>query len=236
MQSHGSLKYLIKTGNRGGIEMFEDRLDAGRRLALAMKKYQGKDVIVLAVARSGVPVGYQVARHLHAEFDIIVAKKLPYPHNSQAAFGAVAEDGSTFVFPGTFEKFDKQTINNVIHCQQDKLYQRINALRAGIPLVNIENKTVILVDDGIEMGSTMRVCVTLCKNRRAKKIVIASPVSHVDAEKELSALVDEVIILQNPPDFHKVAQAYLNWDDLSDREVIDLVHQWEYEKQQVIGH
>lgn len=216
--------------------MFEDRLDAGRRLALAMQAYQGKDVIVLAVAKGGVPVGYQVARHLHAEFDIIVARKLPYPHNTEAGFGAVAEDGTTFIFPNAFEKFDKETINEVIHNQQDELYRRINAMRAGSPLINIEGKTVILVDDGIAMGSTMRVCITLCKNRKAKRIVVATPVCGIDTEKEFSTLVDDVIVLETPPDYHAVAQVYLNWSDVSDREVIDLVHQWEYEKHQVIGH
>jgi putative phosphoribosyl transferase len=216
--------------------MFEDRLDAGRRLALAMQDYQGEDVVVLAIARGGVPVGYQVARHLHAEFDIIVARKLPYPHNPEAGFGAVAEDGTTFIFPDAFEKFDKESINDVLHEQQDELYRRINAMRAGTPLINIEGKTVILVDDGIAMGSTMRVCVTLCKNRKAKRIVIGSPVSGEDTAKEFSALVDEVVILETPADFHAVAQVYLNWSDVTDREVIDLVHQWEYEKHQVIGH
>jgi putative phosphoribosyl transferase len=216
--------------------MFEDRLDAGRRLALAMQKYQGKDVVVLAIARGGVPVGYQVARYLHAEFDIIVARKLPYPHNSEAGFGAVAEDGTTFIFPDTFEKFDKETINDVVHQQQDELYRRISALRAGNPLINIKGKTVILVDDGIARGSTMRVCVTLCKNRRAKRIVVASPVCGRDTEKEFAALADELVVLDTPSDYHAVAQVYLNWSDLGDRDVIDLVHQWEYEKQRVIGH
>lgn len=216
--------------------MFEDRLDAGRRLALAMENYQGEDVVVLAIARRGVPVGYQVARYLHAEFDIVVARKLPYPHNAKAGFGAIAEDGTTFIIPDAFDKFDKETINGVIRNQQDKLYRRISALRAGNPLINIEGKTVILVDDGISMGSSMRVCVTLCKNRKAKKIVVAAPVSNAETAKEFAALVDEVIVLETPADFRAIAQVYLNWDDVGDREVIDLVHQWEYEKHQVIGH
>jgi putative phosphoribosyl transferase len=216
--------------------MFEDRLDAGRRLALAMQAYQGKDVVVLAIARGGVPVGYHVARYLHAEFDIVVARKLPYPHNAEAGFGAVAEDGTTFIFPDAFNKFDKETINDVIHQQQDELFRRIGALRAGNPLINIEGKTVIIVDDGIAMGSTMRVCVTLCKNRKAKRIVVASPVSSVETEKEFNAIADEVVILDTPSDFCAVAQVYLEWCDVTDREVIDLVHQWEYEKHQVIGH
>lgn len=216
--------------------MFEDRLDAGRRLALSMQKYQGKDVVVLAVARGGVLVGYQVARYLHAEFDIVVARKLPYPHNAEVGFGAVAEDGTTFIIPDTFDKFSKETINDVIHQQQDELYRRIGALRAGNPLINMVGKTVILVDDGIEMGSTMRVCVTMCKNRKAKKIIIATPVATCETVNELSILVDEMIVLETPADFHTIAQAYLNWSEVGDREVIDLVHQWEYEKHQVIGH
>ena len=216
--------------------MFEDRHDAGRRLALAMQKYRDKNVVVLAVARGGVPLGYHVARHLHAEFDIVVARKLPYPHNSEAGFGAVAEDGTTYIFPDAFEQFDKETIKEVIHQQQEEVYRRIRALRASNPLINIEKKTVILVDDGIAMGSTMRVCVMLCKNKRAKRIVIATPVSSEITAKEFASLVDEVVVLDKPRYFRAVAQVYLNWSAVSDREIIDLVHRWEYDKQRIIGH
>ena len=216
--------------------MFVDRADAGRRLALAMKDYSAQEPVVLAIARGGVEVGYQVARNLQSQLDVIVARKLPYPQNSEAGFGAVAEDGSTFIFPSAFEIFSKQTINQIIHQQEDELYRRIGALRAGHPLLDIEGRTVILVDDGVAMGSTMRVCITLCKNRKAGKIIVASPVAGVQTAKELSALADEVIILDTPADFHAVAQVYLNWYDVSDREVIDIMQRWEYEKVQVIGY
>jgi putative phosphoribosyl transferase len=220
----------------GGGGMFEDRSDAGRRLALAMQKFRREEPIVLAIPRGGVEVGYQLARNLHAELDVVVARKLPYPQNTEAGFGAIAEDGSTFIFPGAFDIFSKQTINQIIHEQEDELYRRIGALRAGHPLPDVEGRTVILVDDGVAMGSTMRVCITLCKNRKAGKIIVASPVAGVQTAKELSALSDEVVILDTPANFCAVAQAYVNWYDVSDRKVIDIMHQWEYEKVQVIGH
>ena len=216
--------------------MFEDRADAGKRLALALQKYKSENPVVLAIPRGGVEVGYQVARHLHAQFDIVIARKLPFPDNPEAGFGALAEDGTCFIFQGAANQYGQYVIDHIIETQQEELYRRIGALRAGKPLVNIEGRTVILVDDGIAMGSTMHVCVTMCKNRKAKKIIVAAPVSSIKSKNDFSAIADDAVILVTPEDFFSVAQEYINWYDVSDRQVIDIIHQWEYEKHHVIGH
>ncbi|MEW6008247.1 MAG: phosphoribosyltransferase family protein [Candidatus Omnitrophota bacterium] len=206
--------------------MFEDREDAGRNLAKALEKYKDKGVIVLAIPRGGVEVGYEVARYLNADFSIIISRKLPFPDNPESGFGAVAEDGSLFLFAGFEALLSKEEVNRIISEQKSEIIRRITVLRAGKPLPNIREKIVILVDDGIAMGSTMRSAITLCKNKKAKRIVVAVPVSGEEAERDFAALVDEVIILEKPHFFQAVAQAYKNWHDVRDKEVISILEKW----------
>ena len=207
--------------------MFEDRTDAGRRLALALEKYREQNVLVLAIPRGGVEVGYQVAKYLHTEFDVIMARKFPWPDNSEAGFGAIAEDSSIFIFPGVFKKLSKEKIDQIISEQNAELERRVSALRAGYPLPKIAGRTVILVDDGIATGSTMRVCVAMCRNAQAGRIVVAAPVAASAIANEFAALTDETVIVDKIDDFYAVAQAYVNWYDVSDRKVIDIMHKWE---------
>lgn len=206
--------------------MFADRKDAGERLARALETYQDKDALVLAIPRGGVEVGYRVAKHLRAGFSIIVARKLPFPDNPEAGFGAVAEDGSTFIFHDAAFWMSKKTIDDIIHKQKEEIKRRIAVLRKGEPLPELEGKIVILVDDGIAMGSTMRAAINLCKNRKAGRIVAAAPVSGQDVSEEIGRMVDEAVILEKPPFFRAVAQVYSNWYDVSDTEVIEIMEKW----------
>jgi putative phosphoribosyl transferase len=209
--------------------MFEDRTDAGRKLALALERYKAQNVLVLAIPRGGVEVGYQIAKHLNADFSILVSRKLPYPYNPEAGFGAITEDGSIFIFPHAADNIPKQKIEQIIREQEAELNRRIQTLRAGKALPKIKDKTVILTDDGIAMGSTMRASIMLCKNKEAKKIIVASPVAGPDTAKEIAALVDETVILETPRFFQAVAQVYANWYDVPDHEVIRILQKCEYE-------
>ena len=212
-----------------GEKMFEDRTDAGRKLALALERYRDQNVLVLAIPRGGVEVGYQIAKHLNADFSILVSRKLPYPYNPEAGFGAITEDGSIFIFPHAADNIPKQTIEQIIREQEAELNRRIQALRAGKALPKIKDRTVILIDDGIAMGSTMRASIMLCKNKKAQKIIVASPVTGSNTAKEITALVDEAIILETPRFFQAVAQVYANWYDVPDHEVVRILQKWEYE-------
>lgn len=216
--------------------MFEDRDAAGQRLALALEGYRDQNVLVLAIPRGGVEVGYQVARYLQTEFDIIMARKLPWPDNSEAGFGAIAEDSSIFIFPEVFGKLKKKKIDQIISEQSAELERRISAFRAGCPLPTIAGRTVILVDDGIAMGSTMRVCVDMCRKAQAERIIVAAAVAGCDTAAEFRELADDVVIVDEIEDFYAVAQGYLNWCDVSDRQVIEIMHQWEYEKYQIMEY
>ena len=199
--------------------MFEDRREAGRKLAKALDQYKGQGVLVLAIPRGGVQVGYEVAKHLNADFSILVSRKLPYPFEPEAGFGAVAEDGSVFINEGAAYGLPKNEVDRIIEGQKKEIERRIAVLRKGRPLPKVEGRVVILVDDGIAMGSTMRAAVMLCRNRGAKKIVVAVPVAGESA-RELEAIADDMVILEQRVNFRAVADAYRNWYDVSDEEVL----------------
>ncbi len=207
--------------------MFKDRKDAGWRLALALDKYRSAGVLVLAIPKGGVEVGYEVAKRLDAEFSIIISRKLPYPENPEAGFGAIAEDGSTFIFAHARSSMRKEEIDRISKEQKEEIKRRIGVLRGGRPLPDVEGRTVILVDDGIAMGSTMRASIMLLRKRGAAKIVVASPVSGELTAMEIRRLADEVVIVEQPEHFYAVAQVYDNWYDVPDEEVIEIMKRWE---------
>jgi len=210
--------------------MFEDRKDAGNKLAKTLAKYKDKDVLILCIPRGGVEVGYQVAKYLNADFSLIATRKLPFPDNPEAGFGAVAEDGSTFIYENYTYYLSEETINKIIREQKKEIKRRIDVLRKGRPLPEIRNKTVILIDDGIAMGSTMKASIKLCKNKKAKKIVVAAPVSGREVAEKLGEMVDEIVILEKPRFFQAVAQVYRNWYDVPDREVIEILEKWKQKR------
>lgn len=207
--------------------MFEGRKDAGQKLARALEKYRAKDALVLAIPKGGAEVGYQVAKYLNSKFSILVARKLPYPDNPEAGFGAVAEDGSTFILRDAERWLSKEIVDQIIEYQKHEIKRRIGMLRKGKPLPEITNRTVILVDDGIAMGSTMRAAIMLCKNRKAGKIIVAAPISGKRVAREIAEMVDEIVILEKPAFFQAVAQVYRNWYDVSDGEVIEIMERWQ---------
>jgi predicted phosphoribosyltransferase len=206
--------------------MFEDRRDAGRKLTRALEAYRGRDVLVLAIPRGGIEVGYQVALALDAEFSLLVIRKLPYPNNPEAGFGAVAEDGSRFIIQEAVRWLSDETIEQVIERQKREVERRIEVLRKGRSLPDINGRTVILVDDGIAMGSTMRAAIQLCKDKGAGRIVVAVPVAGQQVAEDIEQRVDELIVLEQPQFFRAVAQVYHHWYDVPDSEVLALMDRW----------
>jgi putative phosphoribosyl transferase len=213
--------------------VFRDRTDAGRQLAKALEGYRGEDVVVLAIPRGGVEVGYQVAKHLDAEFSILVTRKLPFPDNPEAGFGAIAEDGSTFIHTDAAAYLPLPTRQRIIAAQKGEILRRIRVLRGGGPLPKVAKRTVILVDDGIAMGSTMRASIRSCRNRQAGRIVVAVPVAGGRVAREIDREVDDLVVLEQPAFFQAVAQVYQHWYDVPDREVLAIMEKWR--KEQVEG-
>jgi putative phosphoribosyl transferase len=203
--------------------MFEDRKDAGQQIGKALESYKGCAGIVLAIPKGGVEVGLYVAKYLKLPLSLVIVRKLPFPDNPEAGFGAIAEDGGIFFANHFYEKIPPAIAEKIIEEQKEELKRRIRILRKGEPLTELKNKTVILVDDGIAMGSSMQVAIMLCKNAGAKKIVAAAPVASETVAEEISKMVDEAVILEKPMYFRAVAEAYENWYDVSDEEVISIL-------------
>ncbi len=215
--------------------MFKDRKDAGQALAQELEPYRSEDVLVLAIPRGGVEVGYQVAKHLDAEFSLLIARKLPYPDQPEAGFGAVAEDGSTIILERASRWVSDETVEAVVEHQRQEIERRVAVLRKGEPLPELESRTVILVDDGIAMGSTMRAAIKLCRRRDAGRIVVAVPVASEEVTEQFigarDGFADEIVVLEQPTFFRAVAQVYERWYDVPDSEVVALLDRWRSEHQ-----
>ncbi|UPT76600.1 phosphoribosyltransferase [Sulfurovum sp. XGS-02] len=200
--------------------MFKDRKDAGQKLAAALQRYKVEDPLVFAIPRGGVELGYEVSKALNSDFSLLICRKLPFPDNTESGFGAIAEDGSLYINASAASSVSEKEIEQIIAEQSLEIKRRIQTLREGKPHPTIKGRTVILVDDGIAMGSTMHVAVELCKKAKAKKIIVAAPVAGRQTIEKFSKIVDGVIVLESPVPFYAVAQVYENWYDVNDNEVL----------------
>jgi predicted phosphoribosyltransferase len=202
---------------------FKDRKDAGKQLGKALEEYKNQKVIVLAIPRGGVEVGVEVSKYLKAKLSILIVRKLPFPTNPESGFGAVAEDGSEYLHQTAAYMLRPELIEAIKKQQKKEVKRRVKTLRKGKPLPNLEAKTVILVDDGIAMGGTITAAIMCCKNKKAAKIIVAVPVTSSKVKKKIGKLVDEIIVLSTPKFFYAVAQAFEEWHDATDEEVIKLL-------------
>ena len=210
--------------------IFADRSEAGEQLAtLLFDKYNNKNALVLGIPRGGVVVAYEVAKRLHAELSIVITKKLPHPLYEEFAIGSTSEDGS-FYLTEPARRIDKFTIDQIVRTQQAEIRSRIQRFRKGKPLPEMKGRIVILVDDGIATGSTIIPAIKLCKHMRAKKVVVAAPVSSDRLEPAIISLADEIVIAERPELFHSVGQVYLDFHHLEDIEVIELLNDFEARK------
>lgn len=207
--------------------MFKDRKDAGEKLGKALERYADSEGILLGIPRGGVEVAYYVAQHLRLPLSLVVVRKLPFPDDPECGFGAIAEDGSIYLRPFISGILSQDVTSQILQAQTREMQRRIQILRDGKKLPEIAGKHVILIDDGIAMGSTMRAAVMLCRNQQAGKVIAAAPVGSPSSVHRLSEEVDETIVLEQPPYFRAVAQFYQNWYDVPDEEVISLMHKYQ---------
>jgi len=206
--------------------MFLNREDAGNKLAKALKEYKPKHPLVLGIPRGGVEVGYHVAIELNSDFDIIVIRKLGHPQQPEAAFGALAEDGSLYLDPWSKKYLTKEMIENVIAREKKEIRRRIKTYRAGEKLPDFKGRTIILVDDGIATGSTVFAAINMCRNLNPRKLIVAAPVSARSQVSKLAVKADEVVVLDKKINLMAVSQAYKNFANLSDNEVTHFMDQW----------
>lgn len=209
--------------------MFRDRKDASIQLAEALEKYKNKNPLVLGIPRGGAETAYYVAKYLEAEMALVVSRKLGHPQNPEYAIGALAEDGSLYLSPEGKEFISQEVIENLKKEQEKEIKRRIREYRQDNPLPELEGRTVIIVDDGIATGATLFATIMLCKNRKAKKIVVAAPVSGENMSRTLIDMVDDVVILETPIQYRAVSQAYQNFFNLTDEEAISFMERWKKE-------
>jgi predicted phosphoribosyltransferase len=143
-------------------------------------------------------VGAEVARHLNADFSILVSRKLPHPVNPETGFGAVAKDASLFNFEDAQKWLSKLRMEEIVSIQKQVIQERIATLRKNKQLPNMGNRVVILVDDGIAMGSTVIVSMKFCKNKNSQKIILAGPVAGSRVAREFEIIADDLIVLEIP--------------------------------------
>jgi len=183
------------------------------------------DVVVLALPRGGVPVGYEVAHALHAPLDVFVVRKLGTPGQEELAMGALASGGITVLNREVVQALGipQQTIEAVIAREQPELERREREYRNGRPAAEVGGRTVILVDDGLATGSSMRVAAKALKKKSAAQIVVAVPVASPSTCAEFEAEVDKVICATTPEPFWAVGQWYRNFSQTTDEEVRELL-------------
>jgi predicted phosphoribosyltransferase len=212
--------------------MFKNRQEAGKKLGKALQSDFGSDVLVLAIPREGVAIGYEVQKMLHSDFSLIIVQELPLPDTPEARFGAISEDGSTILMEITHRWLEADQIKKVIEEQQAEIERRIEILRNGQPLPEITGRKVILVDEGIATGFKMRAAIKCCKKKDPKKIVVAAPVAGPETGRSLRIMknVDQTVILRKPRFFRTVAQVYENWYDVPDHEVLKIMKRWKQEQ------
>jgi putative phosphoribosyl transferase len=208
--------------------IFTDRKDAGKQLANALSKYNEMEKgLVIALPRGGVPIGYEVAKKLHLPLDIVCPRKIGAPMNKEFAIGAITETGNGILDESTIHQLEISETYLKEECEQEakEALRRINAYRKGLPERAIANRSIILVDDGLATGSTMKAAIHSLKEQGAHAIIVAVPVAPSDTVQEIGAIVDEVICLATPYPFHAIGQFYENFSSTADEEVIRLLKQ-----------
>lgn len=205
---------------------FRDRTHAGELLAQALMHYKDfENGVVIGLPRGGIPVAYEIAKRLLLPLDIVCPRKIGAPFNPEFAIGAVTETGegelnkAVIVESGVTDEYLEKTIEK----EKKEALHRLTLYRSGLPERILAGKVVILVDDGLATGSTMKAAIRSIRSEGASQIIVAIPVSPPDTLEEVRKMVDEVVCLESPPFFQAVGQFYDNFNQTSDREVIELI-------------
>ena len=209
------------------ITPFADRRHAGKRLAARLASYANRsDVLVLALPRGGVPVAYEVARALNAPLDVFLVRKLGVPGDEELAMGAIACGGVRVLNEEVTSRNDisDSAIEEVASREQQELQRRERLYRGNQAAPDVEGRTVILIDDGLATGSTMRAAAIALRHMRPAKIIVAVPVAAAETCADLRSEVDEVICGATPEPFMAVGAWYSDFEQTTDEEVRELLH------------
>jgi putative phosphoribosyl transferase len=206
--------------------VFTDRTEAGRMLAERLKSYANrKDVTVLGIPRGGVPVAFEIAKALNVRLDVFVARKLGVPWQEELAFGAIASGGVRVLDSEIVEAvgISEAAIEEVAAREQVELERRERLYRGVGPPLNISGRIVILVDDGIATGSSMRAAVSALRQMKPARLVVAVPVAPLSTCNGLRPEVDELVCVHMPEFFRAIGDFYEDFSQVADQEVADLL-------------
>jgi putative phosphoribosyl transferase len=206
--------------------IFENRADAGRRLAHQLHRYASfPNLIVLGIARGGVPVAFEVAMFLNAPMDVFICRKLGVPGQEELAFGAIASGGVRVLDFHIAEAcgISEAEIEEITGLAQTELERRERAYRGNRSALNISGRTVILVDDGIATGASTRAAIAALRQHKPKRLILAVPVAPASTYSRLEPEVHDLVCLYTPEGFFGIGQFYKDFGQVTDNEVIDLL-------------
>lgn len=202
---------------------FEDRINAGEKLALEIERRVGRPSIILGIPRGGVVIGYVIAKKLHAELDVIVARKIGVPGNPELAVAAVAEDGELAVeeevaslYGVTHEYIERQARK-----EAEEINRRIEKFRDKKRVMELGGKDVVVVDDGLATGTTMVAALKSVRKKSPKRLIAAAPVASREALIKVQSIADDVVVLYVPEDFFAIGEFYRDFSQVSDDEVME---------------
>jgi predicted phosphoribosyltransferase len=211
----------------GGSFLFRDRVDAGKELGNLLSEYRGvPSALVLGLPRGGVPVGYEVARFLDVEFDILVVRKLGLPGSPEYAMGAICGRDARLLNEPLVKSsgITAEEISEVERRERKELARREKLYRGGRREPVMENRSVLIVDDGLATGFTMRVAIMAVREANPAEVVVAVPVAAPDSFEMLRAFADRVISVSVPAGFRYVGEFYRDFSPVSDEEVMKVMH------------
>jgi putative phosphoribosyl transferase len=206
------------------MSRFVDRAEAGRVLAEALVEYRGReDLLILALPRGGVPVAFEVAKALDAPLDVMIVRKLGYPGQPELAMGAIASGGALALNPAIAELVPEAVQSEVVAREREEIARREAIYRGDRPAPNVEDRCVILIDDGLATGATMRAAVIAMRTYGPKEIVVAVPVAPPSTIHALRREADRVVCPTTPPYFAAIGLWYEDFHQVSDDEVLELL-------------
>ena len=205
--------------------IFRDRKDSGTRLAQELKELKGKNAIVLAIPRGGVPVAMEVAKYLGCEMDLIITRKVGAPGNPEFAIGSVTQDGELITdreFATSYGVGERYLVEESKR-QADIIKERLRRFRGDRPYPSLKDRIVVVVDDGIATGYTIRAAVQSIRRKNPAKLILAVPVAPQETIEELSKEVDQVVCLSTPEIFYAIGEFYENFEQVEDEEVVRML-------------
>jgi len=212
------------------MKRFSNRTDAGNHLAnvLASDYANKENVVVVALPRGGVPVAYPISKRLGAPLDIVVPRKIGAPHHEEYAIGAITQDKEGCFNEQAIRQLgvSQEYISREVEKQSKEAERRLRVYRGNRPPPNFENKVVILVDDGIATGSTMKAAILSVRNKKPEQIIVAVPVAPSDSLRDLTSMVNRIVCLSTPYPFNAVGNFYDNFNQTEDEEVLKLMGEY----------